>query len=90
MPVHNKTPKKGGNSLTTDLANLSVPFGLILAQKSLEKYLSVQKKPAYTTSSTTKKPVSTSKNSTPTIKKPTTNTSTSAKKPSAKKTSAKK
>lgn len=30
--------KKGGN-LSKDLANLSVPFGLILAQKSLEKYL---------------------------------------------------
>ena len=38
-----KTVKKGGNNLTTDLANLSVPFGLILAQKSLEKYLTVNK-----------------------------------------------
>ncbi|QOI90220.1 hypothetical protein QKU58_gp111 [Pyramimonas orientalis virus] len=39
-----KTTKKGGNNLATDLANLSVPFGLILAQKSLEKYLSVKEK----------------------------------------------
>lgn len=38
--THNTTSalKKGGN-FTKDLANLSVPFGLILAQKSLEKYL---------------------------------------------------
>lgn len=33
--------KKGGN-FGKDLANLSVPFGLILAQKSLEKYLSMK------------------------------------------------
>jgi hypothetical protein len=43
-----KTIKKGGNNLTTDLANLSVPFGLILAQKSLEKYLTVNKTPVIT------------------------------------------
>ena len=35
------TTKRGGN-FSKDLANLSVPFGLILAQKSLEKYLSMK------------------------------------------------
>lgn len=35
--------KKGGN-FSKDLANLSVPFGLILAQKSLEKYLQIKPK----------------------------------------------
>ena len=35
--------KKGGN-FSKDLANLSVPFGLILAQKSLEKYLQMKPK----------------------------------------------
>ena len=35
--------KKGGN-FSKDLANLSVPFGLILAQKSLEKYLQLKPK----------------------------------------------
>ena len=35
--------KKGGN-FGKDLANLSVPFGLILAQKSLEKYLQFKPK----------------------------------------------
>ena len=30
--------KKGGN-LTSELSKLSVPFGLVLAQKSLESYL---------------------------------------------------
>jgi len=35
--------KKGGN-FSKDLANLSVPFGLILAQKSLEKYLQIDPK----------------------------------------------
>jgi hypothetical protein len=35
------TTKRGGN-FSKDLANLSVPFGLILAQKSLEKYLNMK------------------------------------------------
>ena len=45
MPNTKPQPKKtakGGN-LSKDIANLSVPFGLILAQKSLEKYLSTEK-----------------------------------------------
>ena len=34
--------KKGGN-LTSELSKLSVPFGLVLAQKSLESYLDKKK-----------------------------------------------
>jgi hypothetical protein len=42
-----KTVKnKGGGSMANDIANLSIPFGLILAQKSLEKYLAIKPKPA--------------------------------------------
>lgn len=37
-----KTTTKRGGNFSKDLANLSVPFGLILAQKSLEKYLSMK------------------------------------------------
>lgn len=37
-----KSYKKGGN-LTKDLASLSVPFGIILAQKGLRQYLDSQK-----------------------------------------------
>jgi hypothetical protein len=55
-----KTTKKGGSNLTTDLANLSVPFGLVLAQKSLEKYL------------TKKTPSTTKKTNDKTTKRPTT------------------
>ena len=54
------SPTKKGGNLSKDLANLSVPFGLILAQKSLEKYLTQKPK-------STKK--STSKKSTPSTKK---------------------
>jgi len=56
------SPTKKGGNLSKDLANLSVPFGLILAQKSLEKYLTQKPK-----STSTKK--STSKKSTPSTKK---------------------
>lgn len=35
--------KKGGN-FTSELSKLSVPFGLVLAQKSLESYLDKKKK----------------------------------------------
>ena len=42
-----KTVKnKSGGSMANDIANLSIPFGLILAQKSLEKYLAIKPKPA--------------------------------------------
>tara|TARA_Y100000389_G_scaffold198336_1_gene234678 strand:+ start:1034 stop:1249 length:216 start_codon:yes stop_codon:yes gene_type:complete len=57
--------KKGGN-FSKDLANLSVPFGLILAQKSLEKYL--QMKPKKETTKP-KKETSKSKKETPKPKK---------------------
>lgn len=40
--TNTKTPTKKGGNFTKDLANLSVPFGLILAQKSLEKYLQLK------------------------------------------------
>ncbi len=39
-----KTSTKKGGNFSKDLANLSVPFGLILAQKSLEKYLQLKPK----------------------------------------------
>ena len=58
--------KKGGN-FSKDLANLSVPFGLILAQKSLEKYL--QMKPKKETTKP-KKETPKSKKETPKSKKP--------------------
>lgn len=38
----NNTTRKHGGDFATDLANLSVPFGLVLAQKSLEKYLKLK------------------------------------------------
>lgn len=38
----NNTTTKHGGDFATDLANLSVPFGLVLAQKSLEKYLKLK------------------------------------------------
>jgi len=34
--------KKGGN-LTNELSKLTIPFGLVLAQKSLESYLNKKK-----------------------------------------------
>ena len=74
MPTANKTstqksssPTKKGGNLSKDLANLSVPFGLILAQKSLEKYLT--QKPSTKKSTSSKK--STPKKSTPSTKKTT-------------------
>ena len=54
-----KNTKKGGN-FSKDLANLSVPFGLILAQKSLEKYLNMK-----TPSTTTTKAYASKKSVTP-------------------------
>lgn len=63
-----KTTTKQGGNFSKDLANLSVPFGLILAQKSLEKYLNM-KTP---TKSTTKKTTPTTKKTT-SSKKPSTN-----------------
>jgi len=57
--------KKGGN-FSKDLANLSVPFGLILAQKSLEKYLQTKPKKETTKS---KKETTKPKKNTPKSKK---------------------
>ena len=41
----------GGNGLTNDLAKLSIPFGIVLAQNGLRSYLDAQKR---TTKSTKK------------------------------------
>ena len=62
-----KSTKKGGN-LSKDIANLSVPFGLILAQKSLEKYLSQKPAPKKASSSSPKKKTSPKKSTSPTKK----------------------
>ena len=65
--------KKGGN-FSKDLANLSVPFGLILAQKSLEKYLQIKPKKETTKpkkeTTKPKKETPKSKKETPKSKKP--------------------
>ena len=65
--------KKGGN-FSKDLANLSVPFGLILAQKSLEKYLQMKPKKETTKpkkeTTKPKKETPKSKKETPKSKKP--------------------
>ena len=65
--------KKGGN-FSKDLANLSVPFGLILAQKSLEKYLQIKPKKETTKpkkeTPKSKKETPKSKKETPKSKKP--------------------
>ena len=39
-------PKRsaGGNGLTNDLAKLSIPFGIVLAQNGLRSYLDSQKR----------------------------------------------
>ena len=43
MPTHtNKQPKTGGNAVK-NISDLMVPFGLILAKESLEKFLKKQK-----------------------------------------------
>ena len=34
----------GGNGLTNDLAKLSIPFGIVLAQNGLRSYLDAQKR----------------------------------------------
>lgn len=36
------TKKSKGGNIVNDVKNLSIPFGLILAQKSLEKYLDLK------------------------------------------------
>ena len=53
--------KKGGN-LANELSKLSVPFGLVLAQKSLETYLDKKKKVEPKKTSTPKKTPSKSSN----------------------------
>lgn len=53
--------KKGGN-LANELSKLSVPFGLVLAQKSLETYLDKKKKAEPKKTSTPKKTPSKSSN----------------------------
>lgn len=42
----------GGNGLTNDLAKLSIPFGIVLAQNGLRSYLDAQKR---TTKASSKK-----------------------------------
>ena len=49
-----KTTTKGGN-LTKDVSNLLVPFGLILAKESLEKFLKKEKSSARKPSSRSRK-----------------------------------
>lgn len=53
--------KKGGN-LANELSKLSVPFGLVLAQKSLETYLDKKNKVEPKKTSTPKKNLAKSSN----------------------------
>lgn len=90
-------PTTYGGNLTKEIQNISIPFGLLLAQKSLDKFINIKvdtlKKntvAAKKNTTTAKKNTTTAKNNTATAKKNTktakkNTTTTTAKKNTAKK-----
>ena len=58
-PAATRSASARGGSMTTELAKLSVPFGIVLAQNGLRKYLDAQgaKKIAPASKASKKKPV---------------------------------
>ena len=83
------TTTYGGN-LTKEIQNISIPFGLLLAQKSLDKFINIKvDTPKKNTVAAKKNTTTTAKKNTKTAKKNTTtakkNTTTTAKKNTAKK-----